>query len=230
LEAEWRVRERLIQAFEDEFGCGLAAVTPLTMGSWVGGDRDGNPFVTAEITLAAARSARRAVLGHYGRALADLTARLSVSERLAAMSPELRASLERDRQELPGVWEQNRRRNADEPLRLKVSFMRARVEADPPGYASPDELERDLRLSATSLRSRSSSSGEAYPGGSASTRARMKLTFRRSGSSALRRRFCSHTPGSSWRSRSSEARSSGDIAASRSDTESRAVRSASARP
>src|SRR5437870_2722879 len=133
LEAEWRVRERLIQAFEDEFGCGLAAVTPLTRGSGVGGDRDGNPFVTAEITLAAARSARRSVLGHYGRALADLTARLSVSERLAAMSPELRASLERDRQELPGVWEQNRRRNADEPLRLKVSFMRARVEADPCG-------------------------------------------------------------------------------------------------
>jgi len=33
--------------------------------------------------------------------------------------------------------EQNRRRNADEPLRLKVSFIRARVEADPPGYASP---------------------------------------------------------------------------------------------
>src|SRR2546427_8451708 len=49
-----------------------------------------------------ARSARRAVLGHYARALADLTARLSVSERLAAMSPELEASLERDRQELPG--------------------------------------------------------------------------------------------------------------------------------
>src|SRR6266568_1652351 len=151
LEAEWRVRERLIQAFEDEFGCGLAAVTPLSMGSWVGGDRDGNPFVTAEITLAAARSARRAVLGHYGRALADLTARLSVSERLAAISPELRASLEQDRQALPGVWEQNRRRNADEPLRLKVSFMRARVETDPPGYASPDELERDLKLVADSL-------------------------------------------------------------------------------
>src|SRR5213078_3083491 len=77
LEAASRVRERLVQAFEDEFGCALAAVTPLTMGSWVGGDRDGNPFVTAEITLAAARSARRAVLGHYARSLADLTARLS---------------------------------------------------------------------------------------------------------------------------------------------------------
>src|SRR2546430_16682661 len=58
LEAEWRVRERLIQAFEDEFGCGLAAAVPLTMGSWVGGGRVGHPFVPAEILLAAARHAR----------------------------------------------------------------------------------------------------------------------------------------------------------------------------
>src|SRR5437016_2907835 len=114
LEAASRVRERLVEAFEDEFGRGFgpAPVTPLTLGSWVGGDRDGNPFVTAEITLAAARRARRAVLDHYAKALADLAARLSVSERLATVSPELRASLERDRAELPAVWEQNRRRNA----------------------------------------------------------------------------------------------------------------------
>ena len=153
LEAASRVRERLVEAFEDEFGRGLgvAPVTPLTLGSWVGGDRDGNPFVTAEITLAAARRARRAVLDHYAKALADLAARLSVSERLAPVSPELRASLERDRDDLPAVWEQNRRRNADEPLRLKVSFMRARVGADPPGYGTPQELERDLTLLADAL-------------------------------------------------------------------------------
>jgi len=41
--------------------------------------------------------------------------------------------------------------NADEPLRLKVSFIRARVEADPPRYGSPEELERDLSLIADSL-------------------------------------------------------------------------------
>ena len=153
LEAASRVRERLVEAFEDEFGRGLGAapVTPLTLGSWVGGDRDGNPFVTAEITLAAARRARRAVLDHYAKALADLAARLSVSERLATVAPELRASLERDRDDLPAVWEQNRRRNADEPLRLKVSFMRARVGADPPGYGTPQELERDLTLLADAL-------------------------------------------------------------------------------
>jgi phosphoenolpyruvate carboxylase len=148
LDAASRARERLVQAFEDEFGgaLGPAPMTPLTLGSWVGGDRDGNPFVTAEITLAAARSARRAVLGHYARALAELAARLSVSERLAALSPDLRASLEQDRAELPAVWEQNRHRNADEPLRMKVSFMRTRVEADPPGYGSSGALERDLTL------------------------------------------------------------------------------------
>jgi len=153
LEAASRVRERLVEAFEDEFGRGFgpAPVTPLTLGSWVGGDRDGNPFVTAEITLAAARRARRAVLDHYAKALADLAARLSVSERLATVSPKLRASLERDRAELPAVWEQNRRRNADEPLRLKVSFMRARVGADPPGYRTAQELERDLALLADAL-------------------------------------------------------------------------------
>src|SRR5207245_3878957 len=118
LDAASRVRERLVEAFEDEFGSGLgpAPVTPLTLGSWVGGDRDGNPFVTAEITLPAARRARRAVLDHYAKALADLAARLSVSERLATVAPELRASLERDRDDLPAAWAQHRRRNADEPL------------------------------------------------------------------------------------------------------------------
>ena len=153
LEAASRVRERLVEAFEDEFGraLGPAPMTPLTLGSWVGGDRDGNPFVTPDVTLAAARRARRAVLDHYATALADLAARLSVSERLATVSPELKASLERDRDELPAVWEQNRRRNADEPLRLKVSFMRARVGTDPPGYGTAQELERDLGLLADAL-------------------------------------------------------------------------------
>jgi len=86
------------------------------------------------------------VLSHYASALTDLGARLSVSGRLAAPPLELRASLARDSAELPGVLEQHRRRDVDEPLRLKLSFMHARIEADPPGYASPREFERDLVL------------------------------------------------------------------------------------
>ena len=146
LEAAARVRERLVQAFEDEYATAPPPAILLTLGSWVGGDRDGNPFVTADATLAAARRARRAVLSHYASALTDLGARLSVSGRLVAPSPELRASLERDSAALPGVLEQHRRRDVDEPLRLKLSFMHARIAADPPGYASPREFERDLVL------------------------------------------------------------------------------------
>ncbi|PYO63093.1 MAG: phosphoenolpyruvate carboxylase [Gemmatimonadetes bacterium] len=146
LEAAARVRERLVQAFEDEYATAPPPAILLTLGSWVGGDRDGNPFVTADATLAAARRARRAVLSHYASALTDLGARLSVSGRLAAPPLELRASLARDSAELPGVLEQHRRRDVDEPLRLKLSFMHARIEADPPGYASPREFERDLVL------------------------------------------------------------------------------------
>jgi phosphoenolpyruvate carboxylase len=162
LGAAARVRERVVQAYEDEFACALDPfpVVALTLGSWVGGDRDGNPFVTAEATLAAARRASRAVLDHYARALADLGARLSVSGRLAPVLPELEASLERDRSDLPGVWEQDGGRNADEPLRLKVNVMRARIEADPPGYASPAEFERDLTLLAEALRA----AGAAHAG------------------------------------------------------------------
>jgi phosphoenolpyruvate carboxylase len=166
LGAEAGVRERLADAFLQEFGRPLGSVTPISLGSWVAGDRDGNPFVTPETTRIAVHRASRAVLGHYARRLEALAERLSVSERLAGMSPRLRESLERDRADLPAVWEQNRRRNADEPLRFKLSFMRARLEAarrraaaresgrpglEPAAYASAAAFAEDLRLVADVL-------------------------------------------------------------------------------
>ena len=164
LDAGAKARDALVRAFEEEFGQASAAVermVPLRMGNWVGGDRDGNPFVTPDVTIATARRASYAILARYRAALEDLIERLSVSAQIAPPSNDLRASLEHDRELMPEVWEANRRRNANEPLRLKLSFMAERVEAtrrltaardagrladEPAAYRSADALERDLLL------------------------------------------------------------------------------------
>jgi len=157
-------RGALLRAFEDEYGPAsdaLQQVVPLRVGNWVGGDRDGNPFVTPDVTVATARRASYAILGRYAEALADLVERLSVAASIAPPSDELRASIDADSALAPDVFEANRRRNADEPVRLKLSLMAARVEAsrrltaardagrvadEPAAYASAAELERDLLL------------------------------------------------------------------------------------
>jgi phosphoenolpyruvate carboxylase len=154
--------DALVRAFEEEFGACDDAVlraTPLRIGSWVGGDRDGNPFVTPETTVAAARRASHVILGRYRAAVEALVERLSLSARIAPPSDALRASLEQDRAALPEVWDANHRRNADEPVRLKLSFMVGRLEAtrrrvaardagrpalEPAAYEDASAFERDL--------------------------------------------------------------------------------------
>ena len=58
----------------------------LTFGSWVGGDRDGNPAVTPQVSLHSVELHRRLILGYYDEALARLESELSHSERLSPVS------------------------------------------------------------------------------------------------------------------------------------------------
>ncbi|MES2522993.1 MAG: phosphoenolpyruvate carboxylase [Gemmatimonadota bacterium] len=170
VDASSRARQALVRAYEDEFGAQgavgtstdpLHTATPVQLGNWVAGDRDGNPFVTPATTLAAARRASHAMLGRHGRALDDLVERISVSSTIAPASPELLASLDENRSLLPDIWAANRGRNANEPLRLKLSYMSARVAAtrrvvasrdageerpEAAAYSDAGELERDLLL------------------------------------------------------------------------------------
>jgi phosphoenolpyruvate carboxylase len=141
LDAGERMQSALSAAFEEEFSRSADSfrlAVPLRFGTWVGGDRDGNPYVTPEITVATARRASHVILGRYGAALDDLTRRLSLSAEIAPPTAALLKSLDHDRKLLPLVWKRNRKRNADEPLRLKLSFMAARIEATRRLVASRD--------------------------------------------------------------------------------------------
>jgi phosphoenolpyruvate carboxylase len=112
------------------FGFALpAGAAPVVLGSWVGGDRDGNPNVSPEITMEVlTHNADRALRLHQGL-LDELVAELSVSTRVVGVSEELRQSMARDRRLLPEVYDRYIRLNAHEPYRLKCSYISARLAA-----------------------------------------------------------------------------------------------------
>ncbi|MDQ6769936.1 MAG: phosphoenolpyruvate carboxylase [Gemmatimonadota bacterium] len=141
LDSGAHVHTALALAFEEEFSRSADAFrlsVPLRWGTWVGGDRDGNPYVTADITVATARRASHVILGRYRKSLDELVQRLSLSAEFTPPSAALSKSIDEDRHLLPDIWKKNRKRNADEPLRLKLSFMAGRIEATRRLVASRD--------------------------------------------------------------------------------------------
>jgi phosphoenolpyruvate carboxylase len=97
-------------------------------GSWVGGDRDGNPSVTPEVTWRTACYQRSSVLEKYLQSLEELTEILSPSLHWSHVSPDLLDSLERDRMEMPEVYEHLAIRYRQEPYRLKLAYIKKRLE------------------------------------------------------------------------------------------------------
>ena len=101
--------------------------TPLRFGSWIGGDRDGNPHVTDKVTA----QAIILQMGHAIRvtleALDDLRQTLSVSERLVGVSDRVKESVARDLERLPEIEARFRRINIEEPYRLKATAIRHRL-------------------------------------------------------------------------------------------------------
>ncbi len=136
---------------------------PLTFGSWVGGDRDGNPNVTSEVTAAALDEHQRMALRLLRESIAGMHAHLSVALARGVL-PELTersAALERMLDESDGMeW-----RYADQPYRRFLALVHRRLgrTADllsrpwaqrvptPDAYRDADELLDDLRLLQRSL-------------------------------------------------------------------------------
>ena len=138
---------------------GLPVYSFLRMGQWIGGDRDGNPFVTAETLEYAFRRQAETVLRHYLTEVHKLGAELSMSTRLVDCSPAMAA--------LAGNSPDTSRHREDEPYRRALTGIYARLAAtlkDATGtdaarhavapqnaYRRPEEFGEDLRTIDASL-------------------------------------------------------------------------------
>ena len=123
-----RIHDDLRRAVERYYGGEIEIPPFLRYRSWIGSDRDGNPFVTPEITRWTLERQRSATLRRYLEELEALGRELSISDRQAQVAPELLESLERDARENP-LPENRERAHRHEPYRLKVGHMRALIEA-----------------------------------------------------------------------------------------------------
>ncbi|HYM83297.1 MAG TPA: phosphoenolpyruvate carboxylase, partial [Candidatus Dormibacteraeota bacterium] len=99
----------------------------LAWGSWIGADRDGNPNVTAETTLAALRVQADHVLRGYEAVVSRLMTTVSVAVPSAALARPLSARLARDDDELPETMKRLRARFAGEPYRIRLGAIAERL-------------------------------------------------------------------------------------------------------
>ncbi|MGY4102458.1 phosphoenolpyruvate carboxylase [Nocardia sp. R16R-3T] len=132
----------------------------LRPGSWIGGDRDGNPYVTADVVRQAASQASAVAFGRYLHELVELEKSLSQSARLVCVTPEVGALAE--------AGYPDAATHSDEPYRRALHRVRARLSASAvaalgelpsdgldlgaPAYATPQAVLDDLDAVDVSLR------------------------------------------------------------------------------
>jgi len=131
----------------------------LSYGSWIGGDRDGNPSVTHTVTRATLTLMRDGARRLWDRELESLEQDLSISTRRVTVLPALLEAVERDRERwLPDADVAAHR--GFEPLRLRIIQMRARLKHDET-YTSVS-LTDDLQLLQSALASTHGQGLSAY--------------------------------------------------------------------
>jgi len=158
----YRVVPPFYEALEDALaaafgpaGAGIPVPPVLRFASWVGGDMDGNPNVTAETVRAALARHRALVLERYYRETLELARRLSQSSSRVQVDAAVLRRTEEYGSRFPDARDAVPPRHRDMPYRVLLRLMAARLQAtsrdEASGYATPEEFLSDLQRIATSL-------------------------------------------------------------------------------
>ena len=157
-----KIYDEIVESFHDVYGMELdEASVPniIHFGSWIGGDRDGNPLVKPDCTRNALGMARALILREYLDDVEALSDRLSPSRRQTGVSEELLARLTHYERSIPGVHLAWGPHNHAESYRRFLSYMFHRLQQSrnalnaPGAYHDAAEFEQDLLLVQQSLRS-----------------------------------------------------------------------------
>ncbi len=147
-----RAQRRLHAAFEDAYGVIDPASLPIPwrFGSWMGADRDGNPFVNEAVTERTLALLREAILDRYDHDLCALADPLSAVDPRLPDTVALDRALDRAADIVPEAHALAERRNPREPLRRMITIARERLARarrfSAGGYASADAFLTDLEL------------------------------------------------------------------------------------
>jgi len=153
-----RLYTEIREAFKEVYGMDLCAEQlpgVLSFGSWIGGDRDGNPFVTPETTREALERARNTVLAHYITEIEHLLEPLSSSCRQVPVSKEFERKLADYTVRMGEEPARLGRISPTELYRRFLAFVIVRLRDTRGGnanaYASTREFEEDLGILYRSL-------------------------------------------------------------------------------
>jgi phosphoenolpyruvate carboxylase len=153
-----RLYAEIRESFNEVYGMELCAEQVpqvLSFGSWIGGDRDGNPFVTQAATREALERARNTVLGHYIAEIQRLLEPFSSSCRQVPVSKEFQQKLAKYAECMGEEPARLGRISPTELYRRFLAFMTVRLrhtrENEENGYASAHEFEQDLGVLYQSL-------------------------------------------------------------------------------
>lgn len=156
-----RLYAELEHALKERFNLDTEPRLPpfLAVGTWIGGDRDGNPFVTGPVLHGALTQQARLILGHYLDEVGQLYKELALSARIRPAPPALEA--------LAAASGESSAYRRDEPYRRAISGIQARLagaaealtelKANPapvvqrPPYANAEEFSADLAIISESL-------------------------------------------------------------------------------